>query len=218
MSTITGTGPARHDMSAQYGQALTHSRRVRRWKILLPIMALVISLGFIAVSWVRTFFPENLEIAGARIENGKVVMEKPAISGRNDNGISYYMNAARALQDIANPNDIMLEDIDASVPIRGNLIARVKALSAQFDRSSDRLELTQPFTVNLSSGLDIQFQSARLDIPGGEMSTSEPIAIAAEGMSMVANQLNITDKGKVIKFSGQVRLNIEPALVRKIQK
>ena len=37
-----------------------------------------ISLAFVAVSWIRTMFPENLSIAGARIENGRVVMDKPA--------------------------------------------------------------------------------------------------------------------------------------------
>ena len=67
-------------------------------------MAIVISLGFIAVSWLKTMIPDNLSIGGARIEDGRIVMEKPAISGRNGDGISYFMNARRALQAILNPN------------------------------------------------------------------------------------------------------------------
>ncbi len=53
----------------QYRKALAHSTRVRRLKILLPMLALVISLAFVAVSWIRTMFPAELSIAGATIEN-----------------------------------------------------------------------------------------------------------------------------------------------------
>src|SRR5262245_31822865 len=83
-----------------YRDAQFHSARVRKLKILLPVAAVIISLIFIGVSVVRAYLPENLKIEAAKIENGKVVMEKPAISGRNSQGISYSMIAERALQDI----------------------------------------------------------------------------------------------------------------------
>jgi hypothetical protein len=103
------TQTARQDagMADAYARALSHSARVRRLKILLPVLALAISLAFIAVSWVRSMIPDGLSISGAKIENGYVVIERPALSGRNDNGIAYYVNARRALQGIANPNDII---------------------------------------------------------------------------------------------------------------
>jgi lipopolysaccharide export system protein LptC len=197
-----------------YLRAKAHSARVRRWKILLPVLALIISLGFIAVSWIRTILPENITISGATIENGKVVMEKPAISGRNGEGISYYMNARRALQDILNPNDITLEDIEAAVPVRGDLIARVKATTAHFDRATDKLDLETPFSVILSSGLVANFQSAHLDIAAGKLDTKDAISITAKGTSMVANSLKITDKGRLIVFEGKIRMTVDPAAVR----
>lgn len=206
---IPGTGSA-----YAYRRALSHSARVKRLKIMLPILALIISLGFVAVSWVKTIFPENLSISGARIENGRVVMEKPAISGRNDEGINYYMNARRALQAIANPNDIALEDIDAAVPIRGDLVARVKAKAAKFDRATDRLEMTAPFIVTLSSGIVVHFQSAFLDPHAGILNSDAPISVTAKDSTLVAKSLDITDKGRVIAFHGDVRLTVNPAAFR----
>ena len=200
--------------AGDYRKALAHSARVRRLKILLPIAALAISMAFVTVSWVRSLIPDNLEIAGARIEGGKIVMEKPAISGRNDDGISYFMNARRALQDITNPNDFTLEDIEAAVPVRGDLIARIKATSAQYDRSTDDLVLTDPFTVSLSSGLKAEFRSAHLDVHGGTLTSSDPIAVTYKNMSMVANSLDITDKGRVIRFSGKIKMVVEPSVIR----
>jgi lipopolysaccharide export system protein LptC len=206
---IPGTGPA-----AAYKRAQSHSHRVKRLKILLPILALLISLAFIAASWIRTMFPENLSISGARIENGRVVMEKPAISGRNDEGISYFMNARRALQAITNPNDIVLEDIEASVPIRGDLVARVNATSAKFDRGTDILDMTAPFTVTLSSGIVVNFRSAHLDPHAGRLNSSEPISVKAKDSTLVAKSLKITDKGRVIAFEGDVRMTLNPAAFR----
>jgi len=209
-STIL-TAPA---AATAYKRALSHSARVRRLKILLPIAALIISLGFVAVSWVRTMFPDNLSIGGAKIENGKIVMEKPAISGRNEEGISYFMNARRALQDIINPNLISLEDIEAAVPVRGDLVARVKAKAADFDRSTDLLDMTAPFVVTLSSGVTIHFQSAHLDVHAGRMNTDEPVTVAAKDSTLVANSLKITDKGRVILFDGSVKVAVNPAAYR----
>lgn len=215
MDASTPLSLSRKSPAELYDRALRHSAAVRRLKVLLPVLAVVISLAFVAVSWIRTMFPENLTIAGARIENGRVVMEKPAISGRNDDGISYFMNARRALQAIMNPSDIELEDIEAAVPVRGDLIARIKASGAKYDRDTDRLDMTKPFEVQLSSGLTAAFQAAHLDIRGGFMSSDKPVSLTSKGATLVANSLKITDKGKIMNFSGNVRLEVEPTAVRR---
>lgn len=215
MNAIAQPQLTRKSPAELYARAKRHSGSVRRLKILFPIMAVVISLAFVAVSWVRTMFPENLSIAGARIENGRVVMEKPAISGRNEDGISYFMNARRALQAIVNPSDIELEDIDAAVPVRGDLVARIKASGAKYDRDTDLLKMTAPFEVQLSSGLVAGFKSASLDARAGLMESSDPVSIKAKGATLVANSLKITDKGRIMNFSGNVRLEVEPTSVRR---
>jgi lipopolysaccharide export system protein LptC len=206
---------SRQSPASLYGRALRHSGRVRRLKMMLPVLALIISLAFVAVSWIRTMFPANLTISGAKIEDGRVVMEKPAISGRNEDGISYFMNARRALQAIINPSDIELQDIDASVPIRGDLVAHIKASGAKFDRDTDQLDMTSPFEVTMSSGLKAAFQSAHLDVKGGLMTSGDPVSITAKGATLVANSMKITDKGRIMRFSGNVRLEVEPTAVRR---
>ncbi|XAZ23867.1 LPS export ABC transporter periplasmic protein LptC [Sinorhizobium sp. B11] len=198
-----------------YGVARFHSVRVRRLKFLLPVAALVVSLTFIAVSVIRTYLPETIKIEGAKIENGKVVMEKPAIAGRNSDGINYSMLAERALQDIRNPDFITLETIKAAVPMNDGLMARVTAATADFNRATDNLHMTAPFTLVLSSGLVANFQSAHLDIKGGNLTTDDPVRITKDNASIVAQTLNITDKGRVITFEGNVRMNVESSAIHK---
>jgi len=214
-STHEGLSTAGHRSGAEaYMRAVSHSRRVRRLRILLPLAALLVTLAFIAVSVARSLMPDELQIESAKIEDGKVVMEKPAISGRNSDGVRYSMRAERALQDIKNPNMITLETIAAAVPVSDKVIARVVATSGIFDRSANFLNLDQPFTLNLSSGIDAQFGSARLDISGGTMKTDDPVAIQTKGASIVANSLEMKDKGRTMIFAGAVKLNIEPSALR----
>jgi len=197
-----------------YRLADSHSRRVRRLRFLLPVVALAITLAFVAVSFVRSLMPDELQIESATIEDGKVVMDKPAIAGRNDEGVRYSMRAERALQDIKNPNIIALETIAAAVPVNDKIIARVVASSGIFDRGANTLNLDKPFTLNLSSGIDAQFNSANLDIAGGTMKTNDPVAIQTKGASIVANSLEMKDKGRTMIFTGAVKLNIEPSALR----
>jgi lipopolysaccharide export system protein LptC len=198
-----------------YTVAARHSRRVRRLKIILPLIAVLIGAIFVAVSVVRAFLPENLQIENATIENGKIVMQNPAISGRNKQDISYSMKATRALQDIANPDIITLETIHAEMPVNDTLIATVEATSGIYDRGRNTLDMNAPFTITMNNGLVADFQAAYLDINAGEMETKKPIAISMKGGSIVAQSLRMTDKGRIVTFEGMVKVVVDPATIRK---
>ncbi|MDX0720951.1 LPS export ABC transporter periplasmic protein LptC [Sinorhizobium medicae] len=201
-----------------YASAARHSARVKRLKVILPLIAGLIALVFAAVSFVRAFLPEELQLETATIENGKIVMQNPAISGRNKQDISYSMKAQRALQDIANPNIITLETIHAEMPVNDTLIATVDAQSGVYDRGANTLDMNAPFTISMNNGVIADFQSAYLDINVGEMETKHPIAISMTGGSIIAQKLRMTDKGRVVTFEGMVRVNIEPSAIRKTAK
>ncbi|WP_137135842.1 LPS export ABC transporter periplasmic protein LptC [Rhizobium sp. FKY42] len=191
-----------------YQAALAHSRRVKRLRVLLPVAALAISAIFIGITFIRSYLPENLTVQSARIENGKIVMESPAIAGRNERGISYSLTATRALQDVTDPNMLSLENVKAAMPMSGDVIARVVATAGVFDRSADRMNMTAPFEVNLSNGITANFQSARLDIPGGFMESVDPVNIKTNDAAIVAKSMKISDNGKTITFTGQVQVNL----------
>jgi lipopolysaccharide export system protein LptC len=198
-----------------YSMASRHSRRVKRLKIILPLIAVLIGAIFVAVSVVRAFLPENLQIENATIENGKIVMQSPAISGRNKQDISYSMKAVRALQDIANPDIITLETIHAEMPVNDTLIATVEATSGVYDRGGNTLDMNAPFTITMNNGLVADFQAAALDINAGEMDSQKPIAITMNGGSIVAQSLRMTDKGRIVTFEGMVKVVVDPKTIQK---
>lgn len=201
-----------------YRLAARHSARVRRLKVVLPAAAIAIGLVFVAVSIARTYLPADLQMESASIEDGKLVMLNPAISGRNDDGISYSMKAERALQDIKQPDVITLENIRAKMPVNETTIAEVEAATGVYDRGGNLLDMTAPFTIRLNTGLEAAFRSAHLDINGGRMNSDEPISIRSREASIVAQSLRMTDKGKVIVFEGKVVVDVDPAAIRNREK
>lgn len=200
---------------AVYDKAVRHSRRVWRLKILLPLLAIAVTVGFLGISYLRTAVPGNVELVSARIEDGKIVMEAPAISGTNADGARYSMKAAEALQDIKNPSMITLQKIQAEVPVNKQISAKVEGESGIFDRDTDRLEMTAPFNIKLSNGMNAQFQSAHLDVPAGQMLTTDPVTINADTTTISASTLRMTDKGRVIIFEGGVKVSIAADTIRK---
>ncbi|MBB6486462.1 LPS export ABC transporter periplasmic protein LptC [Rhizobium lusitanum] len=213
LNTIETPGETNRSLPQRsaYKDAIFHSARVRRLKVLLPLAAVIVTLIFVVVSVVRAYLPAEIQIEGAKIEDGKVVMERPAIAGRNKDGINYSMLAEKALQDIKNPNMITLKTIKASMPVNTDVIAHVTAQSADFDRQADTLKLTEPFVIQMDNGLRAEFKTAFLDVKKGDLSSQDQVAISRGGMSVVARSLKMTDKGSVIQFDGQVRMNIEPS-------
>lgn len=201
-----------------YRFAKRHSARVRVLKVALPVAALVIAFIFVVVSIVRTYIPSELQVESASIEDGKIVMRNPAISGRNKDGISYSMKAERALQDIKQPDVLTLENITAKMPVNESTIAEVVAATGVYDRGKNLLDMIAPFTISLNSGLEAAFRSAHLDIDGGNMSTEEPVSIRSREASIVAQSLRMTDKGRVVVFEGKVVVDVDPAAIRNREK
>lgn len=200
-----------------YRLALRHSARVRKLKVILPLGAATISLAFIAVSLARTWMPDEVSLQSATVENGKIVMEKPALAGRNNKGFDYSMNAERALQDIASPNLMTLEKVLAAVPMN-DIVAQVVAQEGIFDRATNRLQMTAPFDINLSNGIQAKFQTANVDLKAGTMDSKTPVAIKTQEGSINADSLYIADNGKTITFSGQVRARIAASTIQNAGK
>ncbi len=209
--------PLPDTMPDAYALARRHSVRVKRLKVVLPIAALLVSLTFIGVSLVRTWVPDEVSLESATIEDGKIVMQRPALAGRNNKGFDYSMNAERALQDVNSPNLMMLEKVLAAVPMN-DVVAQVVANEGLFDRASNKLKMTAPFDINLSNGLKAKFKSADVDLKAGTMGSDEEVAVNTDQGSIVAQSLRIADNGKTITFSGQVRARIAASTIQNAGK
>ena len=69
------------DRHVAFARAERHSRRVRRLKLWLPGLAIAGIGGFVAWSYLSVPFVDGVEIQGAAVTDGKLVMANPKLDG-----------------------------------------------------------------------------------------------------------------------------------------
>lgn len=199
----------------QYLLAQQHSRLVKRLKIALPVLATVLVLGFFTVSWLATQLPEGVSVTSASIEDGKLVMYKPVLTGENEQNQSYEFKAAKALQDLTSPDIIELLDISADIPVSSEMNAKLQASSGFFDRNKQTVRFDKPFRVTTDKGMVADLESADVDIGSGQLTSKSPVRIRTPEASVDAESMRMTDKGNTIILENKVRMTINPKTLDK---
>ncbi|MET3599136.1 LPS export ABC transporter periplasmic protein LptC [Martelella mangrovi] len=215
-----GNGQPGSSIEESFRKAKRHSGHVRRLKIILPLAAVLITIGLVAATFLRSIVPENISLDAASIENGMIVMTNPGMSGRNSDGIRYSLKADRALLPATNPDDsnVLLENVVASVPVDDTVTAVVDATRTLYDRVTEKLTINEPFTITLSNGMTADFSSAEIDIKGGTLASDTPITVTAPQASVVAQNVNIVNNGQKIRFGGGVHVTLSPAALAQTGK
>lgn len=195
--------------NAVFEKAHRHSRRVRFFKLVLPVAAVVLALVF---SWF-TFFsaPRSTDVVVLNNEeeqDNKLVMTAPKVEGYTSDNKLYSMTAARAVQDPKRTGIIELEDIRAVLPFGERGQALVNAQVGVFDNINGRLELSRPFTVQTSDGMIARLLSADVNIGTSQLTTTDKVEISRENEFLTANGMRVLDNGQRILFNGRVRLVI----------
>jgi lipopolysaccharide export system protein LptC len=200
---------ARRDDSA-YENARRHSRRVRWLKALLPAAAILGLLGFVGWSYLSVPSIEGVSVGGAAFTDGKLVMANPKLDGHTKDNLPYTMTAARAIQDASQTGKIMLEEIDAKLPIDAKNTANVIAASGIYDNENNTLKIDSAIKLTTTDGMVANLRSADVNMATGTMTTQDPVKISMNRTLIEADTMNVTDNGKVMVFERRVRVNIAP--------
>jgi lipopolysaccharide export system protein LptC len=203
-----GLSPAR---DAAFRRARRHSRLVRALKVVLPVSALVVAGGFVAVSYLSGPGELSVEVTSTAFSDGKLVMANPKLEGLNRDNLPYTMTAGRAVQESAGSGLFQLEDIDAKLPIDAANWVTVDAASAIYDRDNNTIEFTSDTLLTTTDGMVANLKSAFIDMSKGDMFTKKPVDIKLRnGTQIAAQSLRILENGKVLVFEDRVQMAIEP--------
>jgi lipopolysaccharide export system protein LptC len=193
-----------------FRRADRHSRRVRLLKIALPSLAVLTAAGFAAYSYFAIPPIEGVSVQGAAISDGKLVMANPKLDGFTKDNLPYSMTATRATQDLKQTGVIMLEQIDAKLPIDAEISALVAAASGTYDNSTNRLDIDSAITIKTTDGMEAKLGSAKIDIGSGTMTTSDPVEIERQGSRIEAESMSVSESGKLVVFERRVKVRIMP--------
>lgn len=193
-----------------FEHAQRHSYRVRFLKSALPVIAILMAIGFVGYSYVLT--PSSVAVVtdGSAYSDGKLVMANPKLDGFTKDNRPYKMTASRAIQDLKNEGVVLLEGIAARLPIDKDNWAEVDAPHGVYDRDNNTLDIPGDMTITTADGMVAKLQSAFLDMGKGGMKTDDPIDIQAKGTTITSDSMSILENGKVLVFEKRVRMNIDP--------
>jgi lipopolysaccharide export system protein LptC len=210
-------GDAAHARADAFSRAEKHSRRVRRLKVVLPLLAVVLAAGFVGYSFVSTPSPVAIETEGSAFTEGKLVMNSPKLEGFTQDGRPYSVKAARATQDFDKQDIISLDGIDAKMPIEAENWARVEATSGVYDRTANTLDVPTDILVTTTDGMVATLKSAFLDIANGSLKSTTPVDIQSHGSRITADSMAVLENGKRVIFETRVRVYIDPVQLKAAQ-
>jgi lipopolysaccharide export system protein LptC len=203
------TAPARDD--SRYRAAHRHSALVRALRILLPVVIIAATGGFIGAAYLGSNALPGVSFTGIDVQSNSLVMENPQVSGFNGSKHSYELSASKATQSLQNPEVVTLEGIDARLGIDTGDSATLDAGRGVYDSKAETLHLRDGINVKTSTGYEAKLKRADVDLKSGVMSATEPVELRSADGTIRGNQVEIVQGGKKIIFSKGVSMTFGSA-------
>lgn len=227
--TATFIDPAKEETPARQGKgtaarmvafrkAQHHSRRVRFLKFVLPVLALTLAGGFASYSWMLTPGDVSFDVTKTSFADGKLVMANPKLEGFTKDELPYSMSAIRAVQNLKTSGVFELDTIKAKLPIDADSWATLDAPRGIYDRDKNTINFNGDVTITTTDGMTARFSKAFFDIGKGDLKTSDPVDINANGTQIAADSMTVLENGKVLIFEKRVRMEIAPGRLQTSQK
>jgi lipopolysaccharide export system protein LptC len=198
-------------LEARFALAARHSRLVRMLRVAVPA---AVGLAMAAVVGISLFNPFHMEIktdnlSGNLVVSGsKITMETPHLTGFTPDQRPYDLVAKTATQDLTDPNHVELNILRAKVLMQDGSTLTLDARTGLFDTKQQQLDLHRNILLTTSTGYEARLNSAHADMAKGTVSSDEHVEVKLTNGTLTSDRLRITDNGDVIRFEGNVVMNL----------
>ena len=201
-------------MEARFARAARHSRMVRVLRVAVPA-AVVLALASIVVVQVffnpfRMLLPKiPLDIDNVVVSGTKITMESPHLAGFSTDQRPYEMWAKAAIQDLTDPDHVELKTLRAKVMMEDKSTVTMDARTGYFDSKSQLLDLRKDIFLQSSAGYEARMSQAYVDINKGTVTSDEHVDVKLLNGTLTADKLRILNSGEVVRFEGNVVMNLD---------
>jgi lipopolysaccharide export system protein LptC len=202
----------RRDAERLYAAAVRHSRLVRVLRIAVPAVLAGALLLTVGANYMPTVGPLRLpgEIGKLVIKGTKVTMQAPRLTGYTGDSRPYEFTATSADQDITKPDLMELHQIQAKIELEDKSMVNLTANSGGYDMKTELLTLADKIHVVSSNGYEARLSEATVDVHKGTIISDKPVWVKATGTVIDGQKLEVRDSGNVIRFTGGVRMVVQP--------
>ena len=204
----------RNDTDRVVRIARRHSLLVRLLRVGLPLGVII---GLTALVLFTYFKPMQIfeKLPGVSgnlgIQGSKITMQLPKIAGFTRDSRAYELTAENAIQDIASPDVIELQNLRARMEMQDKDIVHLTAKAGTYNTKGDKIVLRDQIVVTSGQGYSAKLREAAVDMKQGSVVSDQPVEVMLPNGLLTANGMEIAESGAVIRFNRGVVLTLDPA-------
>ncbi|HEY9454029.1 MAG TPA: LPS export ABC transporter periplasmic protein LptC [Bradyrhizobium sp.] len=199
-------------MEARFAIAARHSRMVRILRVAVPAAVVLAMAGVVAVSVFNPFrmlLPKlPVDIGNLVVSGTKITMESPHLAGFSTDQRPYELWAKAAVQDLTSPDHVELQTLRAKVMMEDKSTVTMDAHTGFFDSKQQLLDLRKDIFLQSSTGYEAKLSQAYVDINKGSVTSDEHVDVKLLNGTLTADKLRIVNSGEVVRFEGNVVMNL----------
>src|SRR6201996_3652362 len=200
-------------IEARFAIAARHSRMVRVLRIAVPA---AVALAMAAVILVSVFNPFRMLLPQLPIEMGnlvvsgtKITMESPHMAGYSTDRRPYEVWANTAIQDVTDPNHVDLKTLRGKVVMEDQSTVTLEAVDGRMDTKQQLLDLHKDIYLQTTNGYEAWMSQAFVDMGKGTVTSDEHVDVKWADGKLSADRMKMTGGGEVVRFEGNVVMNID---------
>jgi lipopolysaccharide export system protein LptC len=200
-------------MEARFASAARHSRMVRVLRIAVPATVVLAMASIVAVSVFNPFrilLPKiPVDMSNLVVSGTKITMESPHLAGYSTDLRPYELWAKAAIQDLTDPDHMELKTLRAKVMMEDKSTVTMDARTGYYDSKQQLLDLRKDIFLQSSTGYEARMTQAYVDLNKGSVVSDEHVDVKLLNGTLTADKLRIYNSGEVVRFEGNVVMNLD---------
>ena len=200
-------------MEARFASAARHSRMVRVLRIAVPATVVLAMASIVAVSVFNPFrilLPKiPIDMSNLVVSGTKITMESPHLAGYSTDLRPYELWAKAAIQDLTDPDHMELKTLRAKVMMEDKSTVTMDARTGYYDSKQQLLDLRKDILLQSSTGYEARMTQAYVDLNKGSVVSDEHVDVKLLNGTLTADKLRIYNSGEVVRFEGNVVMNLD---------
>jgi lipopolysaccharide export system protein LptC len=200
-------------LEARFAAAARHSRMVRILRVAVPaavVLAMAAIVGVSIFNPFRMLIPKlPVDMGNLVVSGTKITMESPHLSGYSTDQRPYELWAKAAIQDLTDPDHVELQTLRTKVLMEDRSTVTMDARTGYFDSKQQLLDLRKDIFLQSSTGYEAKLSQAFVDINKGMVTSDEHVDVKLLNGTLTADRLRIFNSGEVVRFEGNVVMNLD---------
>jgi lipopolysaccharide export system protein LptC len=200
-------------LEARFAAAARHSRMVRILRVAVPaavVLAMAAIVGVSIFNPFRMLIPKlPVDMGNLVVSGTKITMESPHLSGYSTDQRPYELWAKAAIQDLTDPDHVELQTLRTKVLMEDRSTVTMDARTGYFDSKQQLLDLRKDIFLQSSTGYEAKLSQAFVDINKGTVTSDGHVDVKLLNGTLTADKLRIFNSGEVVRFEGNVVMNLD---------